>query len=148
MPRPKGLLRLASVAVRSYHKKFIADATADIQASAKTMGLTTSGTIPLPTSTYRFSMNSSHFVFKKAQEQFQQDTHKRLIEFYGASTTGQDATSVVHFMRYLEHNILRRHPGCGAKVILYSDEKLMPEDVPDALPAVDATATADVRPLR
>lgn len=147
MARQKGL-RLASVALRSYHNKFLTDATADIQATAKTMGIRTSGTIPLPTKTVRITMNSAPFVFSKAKEQFQQQTHKRLIEFYGDSTTGQDATSVVHFMRYLEHNILRRHPACGGRVMLYSDEMLLPEDVPSALPGVDATATEFVRPLR
>ena len=31
---------------------------------------------------------------------------------------------MVHFLRYLEHTILVVHPGCSARVKLYSDELL------------------------
>ena len=52
---------------------------------------------------------------------------KRLIELRGESTTGQDASRVVHFLRYLEHTIMILHPGCSTRVTLYSQEKAEPE---------------------
>lgn len=116
-------VRLAQIHLRSYHPKFITDACNDIQRSAAHMGVHTSGVIPLPTDTRRISLPKAPFVYKKAINQYQHDTHKRLIELYGASTTGQDATNVVHFLRYLEHTILELHPGCSTRVTLFSEEK-------------------------
>ena len=49
-------------------------------------------------------------------------TYKRLVELYGASTVGPDATACVHFLRYLEHTILQVHPGISVRVTLFSDE--------------------------
>mmetsp|Transcript_54354 Transcript_54354/g.140393 ORF Transcript_54354/g.140393 Transcript_54354/m.140393 type:complete len:138 (-) Transcript_54354:268-681(-) len=124
MPPPQGMLRLAQIHLRSWHSKFVNDAVNDVRRSASHMGITTSGTVPLPTQKRKFSVNRSPFVHSKSQSQFQIDTHKRLIELYGESTTGQSATNVVHFLRYLEHTILVLHPGCSARVKLYSDEML------------------------
>jgi small subunit ribosomal protein S10 len=122
MPPPRGLTRLAQIALRSHHQKFIGDAARDIQRSASKMGLQLSGTIPLPTKKRKISLLRSPFVNSKSISQFQHDTHKRLIEVYGESTTGQDATNAVHFLRYLEHTILQVHPGCSARIKLFSEE--------------------------
>jgi len=125
MPR-RGMLRLAQIYLRSYHPKFIRDAANDILGSATHMGIATSGIIPLPTQTTKLSLLRSPFVHKKSFRQFQKDDHKRLIEIYGRSTVGQDATSTVHFLRYLEHTILVAHPACSARVTLFSDETVEP----------------------
>jgi small subunit ribosomal protein S10 len=117
-------LRLAQIALRSYHPKFITDAVADIRRSATQMGIDMSGTIPLPTKKRKYTVQKATFVYKSARSQYQHDTHKRLIEFYGDSSTGQAATNVVHFLRYLEHTILAVHPGCTARVTLFSDERI------------------------
>ena len=116
------MLRLAQIALRSYHPKFITDCAHDIQRSATAMGVTTSGTVPLPTAKRKFSVLRSPFVHSKSISQYQHDTHKRLIELYGESTVGQDATSAVHFLRYLEHTIRALHPGCSARIKLFSSE--------------------------
>ena len=55
---------------------------------------------------------------------------KRLIELYGATPAGKDGSAVVHFLRYLEHTIMPLHPATRLRVILFSDEKLLPQDVP------------------
>ena len=86
------------------------------------MGLRMSGIIPLPTKRRLFSIMRGPFVDKKSQEQHFHATHKRLIEIYGESTTGQDATSCVHFLRYLEHTIMQVHPGISVRITLFSDE--------------------------
>lgn len=123
-------IRLAQVTLQSYHPKFITDAVADIRRSAAQMGISIGGTVPLPTKTRRLTVRKATFVYKKAQASYQHDTHKRLIEFYGhaapgqAASTGQAATNVVHFLRYLEHTILQLHPGCSSRVTLFSDERV------------------------
>jgi len=121
-PRPKDMVRLAQLKVQSYHPKFISDGCADITNSAKQMGLNVGATIPLPTKTRLVTIMRGPFVHKKSMEQHHHKTHKRLIELYGASSTGQDATSCVHFLRYLEHTIMQVHPGISVRVTLFSDE--------------------------
>ena len=86
------------------------------------MGLAIGGVVPLPTKRKLFSILRGPFVDKKSQDQFFHNTHKRLIELYGASTTGQDATTCVHFLRYLEHTIMQLHPGISVRITLFSDE--------------------------
>lgn len=125
------LQRLAQLHLRSYHPKYVTDAVNDIRRSAEKMNIKLGGTVPLPTDKMKFSVNRSPFVHSKSKLQFQKDTHKRLIEIYGDSTTGQDATNVVHFLRYLEHTILVLHPGCSARVKLYSSEKLDVDAAPE-----------------
>lgn len=124
MGPPRGMLRLAQIALQSYHPKFITDCAKDIKRSAAHMGVHAGGVVPLPTKTTKISMRNSPFVHSKSIAQFQKNTHKRLIELYGESTVGQDATNVVHFLRYLEHTILMVHPGCSARIKLFSSERL------------------------
>jgi len=124
MPPPRGMLRLAQIKLNSYHPKFLTDAGNDVLSTAKHMNIATSGLIPLPTKKHKFSLLKSAFVHKGAWRQFQNDEHKRVLELYGASAVGQDATNVVHFLRYFEHTIMQLHPGCSARVMLFADEAL------------------------
>ena len=72
----------------------------------------------LPTHKRRFNVLKAPFVYKKAVHQYQYDTHKRLIELYGQSSTGADATNVVHFLRYLEHALSDVHMmSCGRDLL-------------------------------
>ena len=121
-----GLARLAQIHLRSYHPKFIMDACHDIRSSAAQMGVRTSGIIPLPTHKRKYALLKSAFVHKQAIRHAGYFTHKRLIELYGESTIGQDATDVVHFLRYLEHTILMLHPSVSSRVTLYSHEMAEP----------------------
>ena len=122
VPRPKDMVRLAQLKVQAYHKKFITDGCADICSSAVQMGLQIGGIVPLPTKKRLITILKGPFVDKKALQQHHHATHKRLIELYGKSTTGQCATSCVHFLRYLEHTIMQLHPGISVRVTLFSDE--------------------------
>ena len=115
--------RLAAISLRAWHPKWVIDAANDVRQSATQMGIKMSGTIHLPTRSRKaLKVLKSPHVYSKHMHQYQQDTHKRLIQFYGDGHTGQDATKVVHFLRYLQHTILILHPGCWSRVILYSDE--------------------------
>ena len=133
MPRGanKGLARLAQIALRSHHQKFIKDVANDITRSATSMGISISGTVPLPTKKSRWVVPRSPFVNSRSQEHYQMNTHKRLIELYGESAGGRDGTAVVHFLRYLEHTIMPLHPSTRVRVTLFSNEELLPRDMPD-----------------
>ena len=115
-------MRLAQIKIQSYHKKFMADGVNDIVTSAKQMGVHIGGVVPLPKKTRLITILKGPFVDKKAQQQHHHTTYKRLVQLYGASTTGQDATNCVHFLRYLEHTIMQLHPGISVRVTLFSDE--------------------------
>ena len=156
-PKPAGHVRLAQIKVQAYHKKFITDGCTDIINSATQMGLKTSGVIPLPTKRRLVTIMKGPFVDRNALQQHHHSTHKRLIEFYGESTVGQDATTCVHFLRYLEHTIMQLHPGMSVRVTLFSEETVEPSGASgfgdyefDAGPvsavarAVAAEATADM----
>ena len=121
-PAPRGLIKLAQIKVHSYHKKFISDGVSDICASATQMGLKTGGVVPLPTKTRLITILKGPFVDRNALQQHHHSTHKRLVELYGESTTGPDATRCVHFLRYLEHTIMQLHPGISVRITLFSDE--------------------------
>lgn len=86
------------------------------------MGLKIGGIVPLPTKRRLVNILRGPFVDKKSQEQYHHSTHKRLIEIYGESTVGPDATACVHFLRYLEHTIMQLHPGISVRVTLFSSE--------------------------
>ena len=148
-------LRLAQLNIHSHHRVFAEQLCMDVLASAKQMGVKTSGIIRMPTRTEFLSLLRDHTgrhkgaqdqvrrppgprraaapspaplrarsatVPPRASAQFERPDHDRLIEFYGESTTGQDATNVVHFFRYYEHTILPNHPMNRCKITLISDE--------------------------
>lgn len=62
----------------------LADQSAgEIVDAAKRSGAEVSGPVPLPTKKEKFTVNRSVHVNKKAREQFEVRTHKRLIEIHG-----------------------------------------------------------------
>lgn len=68
------------VKLRSFDHRLIDQSTYEIVATAKRTGATVSGPIPLPTKIERFTVLRSPHVNKKAREQFEMRTHKRLID--------------------------------------------------------------------
>ena len=119
VPPPKGLIRLAQIKVQAYHP-FITDGCMDILRSppwgSRRAAACAAGLRRL------FTFLKGPFVDKKAMRHHHHSTHKRLIELYGESTLGQDATTTVHFLRYLEHDIMQVHPGISVRITLFSDE--------------------------
>ena len=139
-------VRLAQIHLRSYHPKFIMDACKDIKSSAAHMGIQSSGIIPLPTHKRKYTVLKAPFVYSKARSQIQHDTHKRLIELYGESSTGPDATACVHFLRYLEHDIMQVHPGISVRVTLFSDELAEAKTTSEVTRAVSHSIAAVAEP--
>ena len=67
------------IRIEAYESKSIEQASMDIVNSAKRTGAKVSGPIRLPTRIERLTVLSSPHVDKKAREQFEIRTHKRII---------------------------------------------------------------------
>ena len=68
------------IRIEAYEVKSIDQAAMDIVNSAKRTGAKVRGPIPLPTKIERYTVLSSPHVDKKAREQFEIRTHKRIID--------------------------------------------------------------------
>ncbi|NBD39219.1 MAG: 30S ribosomal protein S10 [Verrucomicrobia bacterium] len=68
------------IKLQGYDYRIIDQSAVDIVDTAKRSGARVSGPIPLPTAIERVSINRSPHVDKKSMDQFEQRTHKRLID--------------------------------------------------------------------
>jgi len=75
------------IRIEAYEHKAVDQAALDIVNSAKRSGAKVCGPIPLPTRIERITVLSSPHVDKKAREQYEIRTHKRII--YITEPTGK-----------------------------------------------------------
>ena len=75
------------IRIEAYEHKAVDQAASDIVNSAKRTGAKVVGPIPLPTRIERITVLSSPHVDKKAREQYEIRTHKRVI--YITEPTGK-----------------------------------------------------------
>jgi len=68
------------IKIQAYDHKVIDDSSKLIIDTAERTGAIVAGPIPLPTKIEKFTVNRSTFVHKKARDQFEMRTHKRLID--------------------------------------------------------------------
>lgn len=68
------------IKLQGYDYRIIDQSASEIVDTAKRSGARVSGPIPLPTLIEKVSLNRSPHVDKKAMDQFEQRTHKRLID--------------------------------------------------------------------
>lgn len=68
------------IRLKGYDFRIIDQSASDIVETAKRSGARVSGPVPLPTLIEKISVNRSPHVDKKSMEQFEQRTHKRLID--------------------------------------------------------------------
>jgi len=68
------------IELRGFDHRGVDGAAFDIVETAKRSGATVSGPVPLPTKIEKFSVNSSPFVNKKAMDQWETRTHKRVVD--------------------------------------------------------------------
>ncbi|MFP4282426.1 MAG: 30S ribosomal protein S10 [Opitutales bacterium] len=68
------------IRLKGYDYRIIDQSAADIVDTAKRSGARVAGPVPLPTKIEKISVNRSPHVDKKSMEQFEQRTHKRLID--------------------------------------------------------------------
>jgi small subunit ribosomal protein S10 len=68
------------IKIKAFDHKVINQAVSQIIKTAERSGATVRGPIPLPTEIKKMTVNRSSFKFKKARDQYEIRTHKRLID--------------------------------------------------------------------
>lgn len=81
------------IKLRSYDHNLVDKSTEKIVKTVRNSGAVVTGPIPLPSEREVYTVLRSPHVNKKAREQFQLRTHKRLIEIYTPPQKTVDALS-------------------------------------------------------
>jgi len=68
------------IRLKGFDYRIVDQSAGDIVETAKRSGARVAGPVPLPTRIEKISLNRSPHVDKKSMEQFEQRTHKRLID--------------------------------------------------------------------
>ncbi|MDI9881496.1 MULTISPECIES: 30S ribosomal protein S10 [Flectobacillus] len=79
------------IKLKSFDHTLVDKSAEKIVKAVKATGAVVSGPIPLPTKIEKFTVLRSPHVNKKAREQFQLCTYKRLIDIYSSSPKTVDA---------------------------------------------------------
>jgi small subunit ribosomal protein S10 len=79
------------IKLKSYDHNLVDNSAEKIVKTVKATGAVVSGPIPLPTRKRVFTVLKSPFVNKKAREQFQVSSFKRLIDIYSSTPKTVDA---------------------------------------------------------
>lgn len=79
------------IKLKSFDHSLVDNSAEQIVKAVKSTGATVSGPIPLPTRIEKFTVLRSPHVFKKAREQFQLSSYKRLIDIFSTSSKTVDA---------------------------------------------------------
>ena len=79
------------IKLKAYDHRLLDFSTTEIVQTAERTGAKISGPIPLPSRRELFTVLRSPFVDKKAREQFQMITHKRLIDILEPTSKTIDA---------------------------------------------------------
>jgi small subunit ribosomal protein S10 len=79
------------IKLRSFDHNLVDKSADKIVKTVKTTGAVVSGPIPLPTDKKIFTVLRSPHVNKKAREQFELCSYKRLMDIYSSSTKTVDA---------------------------------------------------------
>ncbi|MCF0230836.1 MAG: 30S ribosomal protein S10 [Enterococcus sp.] len=84
-------LQKIRIRLKAYEHSTIDAAAKKIVEAAEKTGATVSGPIPLPTEKEVVTIIRAVHKYKDSREQFEQRTHKRLIDIIGASSKTADA---------------------------------------------------------
>jgi len=79
------------IRLRAYDHRVLDQSTQEIVNTAKRTGAVVRGPIPLPTRIEKFTVLRSPHVNKKAREQFERRTHKRLLDIVDPTPQTLDA---------------------------------------------------------
>ncbi len=79
------------IRMKAYDHKLLDQSAAEILDTAVRTGSRTAGPIPLPTSINKYTVLRGPHVDKKAREQFEIRTHRRLIDILEPTTQTVDA---------------------------------------------------------
>lgn len=81
------------IKLKSYDHNLVDKSAEKIVKTARLSGAVVTGPIPLPTEKKIFTVLRSPHVNKKARDQFQLCTHKRLLDIYSSTAKTIDALS-------------------------------------------------------
>ena len=79
------------IRLRAYDHRILDQSTGEIVNTAKRTGAQVRGPIPLPTRIEKFTVLKSPHVNKKAREQFERRTHKRVLDIINPTPQTVDA---------------------------------------------------------
>jgi len=79
------------IKLKSYDHNLVDKSAEKIVKTVRSTGAVIAGPIPLPTKKRKFTVLKSPHVNKKAREQFQLCTYKRLLDIYSSSTKTVDS---------------------------------------------------------
>ncbi|TFG85338.1 MAG: 30S ribosomal protein S10 [Spirochaetales bacterium] len=79
------------VRLRGFDVRLIDESSKSIVSTVQRAGAKVAGPIPLPTKISKYTVLRSPFVHKKAREQFEMRTHKRLIDIISPTPEVMDA---------------------------------------------------------
>ncbi|HPY82288.1 MAG: 30S ribosomal protein S10 [Bacteroidales bacterium] len=79
------------IKLKSYDYNLVDKSADKIVKTVKTTGAVVSGPIPLPTHKRIFTVLRATHVNKKAREQFQLSSHRRLLDIYSSTSKTVDA---------------------------------------------------------
>lgn len=79
------------IKLKSFDHNLVDKSSEKIVKTVKSTGAVISGPIPLPTDKKIFTVLRSTHVNKTAREQFELNTHKRLLDIYSSSSKTVDA---------------------------------------------------------
>jgi small subunit ribosomal protein S10 len=92
--KEKGLMsQRIRIKLKSYDHSLVDKSAEKIVKTVRNTGAVVTGPIPLPTEKKIFTVLRSPHVNKKAREQFELCTHKRLLDIYTSSSRTVDALS-------------------------------------------------------
>jgi small subunit ribosomal protein S10 len=89
----KGMSQRIRIKLQSYDHNLVDKSAEKIVKTVRSTGAVVTGPIPLPTHKKIFTVLRSPHVNKKAREQFELCTHKRLLDIYTSSSRTVDALS-------------------------------------------------------
>ena len=79
------------IKLKSYDHALVDKSTDQLVKTVKSTGAVVSGPIPLPTDKKIFTVDRSTFVNKKAREQFELSSFRRLVDIYSSNPKTIDA---------------------------------------------------------
>ena len=83
--------QIIRIKLKSFDHMLVDKSAAKIVDTVKATGASVNGPVPLPTNKKIFTVNRSTFVNKKAREQFELDSYRRLLDIEDSNAKTVDA---------------------------------------------------------
>jgi small subunit ribosomal protein S10 len=93
------------IRMEAYDHRILDQSALEVVETAKRTGAKVFGPVPLPTRIERYTVLRSPHVDKKAREQFEMRTHKRLIDIFEPTAKTMDALNRINMPAGIEIKI-------------------------------------------